>query len=81
MPVYKFYGMLVYFAAYKKHIGFYPTASGINTFKKELSVYKFAKGSVQFPIDKPLPLELISKIVYYRVNENLNKSMLKKKLK
>jgi uncharacterized protein YdhG (YjbR/CyaY superfamily) len=64
----------VYFAAFKRHIGFYPTSSGILTFKKELSAYKGSKGSVQFPIDKPLPLDLISKIVKFRVAENLNKT-------
>ena len=55
MPAYKYFGMLVYFAGYKNHIGFYPGAAGIETFKKELSIYKGAKGSVQFPLDKPLP--------------------------
>lgn len=73
MPAYFLNGNLVYFAAYKKHIGFYPTSSGIRAFKKELSVYKGAKGSVQFPIDKPLPLALISKIVKFRVSENVRK--------
>lgn len=63
-------GNLVHFAAFKKHIGFYPTSSGIRAFKKELSIYKSSKGSVQFPIDKPLPLALISKIVKFRVSEN-----------
>lgn len=61
---------LVHFGAYKSHIGFYPTPSGIETFKKELSVYKGAKGSVQFPIDQPLPLALITKIVNFRVKES-----------
>jgi uncharacterized protein YdhG (YjbR/CyaY superfamily) len=74
MPAYKYHGILVYFAAYKNHIGFYPTASGIATFKKELSMYKGAKGSVQFPLDKPLPLGLITKIVKFRVRENSEKS-------
>ncbi len=73
MPAYKLNGILVYFAAYDKHIGFYPTPSGIEAFKKELSVYKGAKGSVQFPIDKPMPLELISKIVKFRVEEDSKK--------
>jgi uncharacterized protein YdhG (YjbR/CyaY superfamily) len=73
MPAFSLNGILVYFAAYKKHIGFYPTASGIQAFMKELSVYKGAKGSVQFPIDRPLPLALISKIVKFRVAENLKK--------
>jgi uncharacterized protein YdhG (YjbR/CyaY superfamily) len=82
MPAYKFHGMLVYFAGYKNHIGFYPTSTGIAAFKKELSVYKGAKGSVQFPIDKPLPLRLINKIVKFRVNENLKMKMkMKMKMK
>ena len=74
MPTFYLYGNLVHFAAYKNHIGFYPTASGIESFKKELSDYKYSKGAVQFPIDKPLPLELITKIVKFRVNKNLEKS-------
>lgn len=79
MPAFKYKGMLVYFAAYKNHIGFYPTASGIAAFKKELSVYKGAKGSVQFPIDEKLPLSLISKIVKLRVKENEAKATAKKR--
>ena len=79
MPAFKFHGVLVYFAGYKKHIGFYPTSSGIETFRKELSVYKSAKGSVQFPIDSPLPLNLVRKIVKYRVRENLERANAKKK--
>jgi uncharacterized protein YdhG (YjbR/CyaY superfamily) len=70
MPAFKLQGMLVWYAAYREHVGFYPRPSGIEAFKKELSVYKGAKGSVQFPIDKPLPLNLVSKIVKYRVKEN-----------
>jgi len=66
-------GMLVWFAAFKSHIGFYPRTSAITAFKKELSGYKGAKGSVQFPFDKPLPLSLISRIVKFRVKENLSK--------
>jgi uncharacterized protein YdhG (YjbR/CyaY superfamily) len=73
MPAYKINGPIVYFAGYEKHIGFYPTPSGIDSFKKELSVYKGAKGSVQFPIDKPMPLDLISRIVKYRVEEDKKK--------
>jgi uncharacterized protein YdhG (YjbR/CyaY superfamily) len=61
---------LVHFAAWKNHIGFYPTPSGTSAFKKELSKYKGAKGSVQFPIEKPIPLSLIKRIVKYRVKEN-----------
>ncbi len=78
MPAYNYHGMLVYFAAYKNHIGFYPTGSGIEAFKKELSVYKGSKGAVQFPIDKPLPLALIKQIVKFRVQVNLEKEQLKK---
>ena len=71
MPAYKYHGMLVYFAAYKNHIGFYATPTGHAAFKKELSVYKEGKGSVQFPLDQPLPLDLIARIVKFRVKENL----------
>lgn len=70
MPTFALHGNLVHFAAYAKHIGFYPTSSGINAFQQELSAYKWSKGAVQFPIDKPLPYELISKIVRYRAAEN-----------
>ncbi|HEV7621578.1 MAG TPA: DUF1801 domain-containing protein [Flavisolibacter sp.] len=79
MPAFKFNGMLVWFAGYANHIGFYPGASGIEAFKKQLSVYKGAKGSVQFPLDKPIPLKLITKIVKFKVSENLLKAKLKKK--
>jgi uncharacterized protein YdhG (YjbR/CyaY superfamily) len=78
MPAFKLNGMLVYFAAYKNHIGFYPTASGIRVFKNEISEYKNSKGAVQFPIDKPLPIVLISKMVKFRVKENLEKEQAKK---
>ena len=74
MPTFALKGNLVHFAAYKNHIGFYPTPSGIEAFKQELSMYEGAKGSVKFPIDEPLPLELISKIVEFRVAENLKKA-------
>lgn len=73
MPAYKYHGVLVYFGAYKTHIGFYPTGNGIAAFKKELSAYEGSKGTVRFPLNKPLPLGLISKIVKYRVKENLAK--------
>lgn len=79
MPAFFQNGILVYFAAQKNHIGFYPTPSGIEAFKKELSEYGFSKGSVRFPLDKPLPLSLISMIVKFRVMENLGKEELKKK--
>lgn len=71
MPAFKLHGILVYFAAFKKHIGFYPTANGITAFKDELSKFKGGKGSVQFPLDKPIPYELISRIVKFKVNENM----------
>lgn len=64
---------LVYFAAYEKHIGLYATPSGHSKFKKELSIYKQGKGSVQFPLDQPMPLDLIKRIVEFRVNENILK--------
>ncbi|MFO1444867.1 DUF1801 domain-containing protein [Bacillus sp. Bva_UNVM-123] len=73
MPSFYLHGNLVYFAAYKNHIGFYPTSSGIAAFKQEISNYKNSKGAVQFPLDKPLPYELISKIVEFRVAENVKK--------
>lgn len=73
MPAYKLNGMLVYFAGYKNHIGFYPTGRGIEAFKDELSDFKFAKGSIQFSHDKALPIALIKRIVKFRVEENLNK--------
>jgi uncharacterized protein YdhG (YjbR/CyaY superfamily) len=73
MPAFKYYGMLVYFAAYKKHIGFYATPTGHSEFKEKLSAYKQGKGSVQFPLDEPLPLNLITKIVKFRIEENLKK--------
>ena len=71
MPAYKLNGMLVWFGAHSKHIGFYPRASGIAAFKKELAGYTTSKGAVQFPLDKPLPSVLITKIVKFRVSENL----------
>lgn len=73
IPTFKLNGNLVHFAAYKKHIGFYPTPSGIEKFKHEISKYKWAKGSVQFPLDKPIPFDLIRKIVIFRVKENLKR--------
>ena len=77
MPAYKFHGMLVYFAAHTKHLGLYPMATGIEAFKQELSVYKGARGSVQFPFDKPLPFRLIATIIRFRVKENIAKMELK----
>ena len=78
MPGYKYLGMLVYFAAYKNHIGFYPGAGGILEFYKKLSSFKSAKGSVQFPNDRPIPYEVISKVVKFRVKQNEEKLSLKK---
>jgi len=74
IPTFTFKGNLVHFAAFKKHIGLYPTPSGIEKFKNELSAYEGAKGSVQFPLDKPIPYELISEIVKFRVKENLGRA-------
>jgi uncharacterized protein YdhG (YjbR/CyaY superfamily) len=79
MAAFTLNGPLVYFAAFEKHIGFYPVPSGIEAFKKELSIYKQGKGSVQFPLDKPLPLMLIAEIVRFRIEENRTKAELKKK--
>lgn len=73
IPTFKLNGNLVHFAAFNYHVGFYPGPSGIKAFKAELSSYKWSKGSVQFPLDKPVPLDLIRKIVAYRVKENLEK--------
>lgn len=82
MPAYKLYGKpLVYFAAFQQHVGFYATPSGHHAFAKELSKYKQGKGSVQFPINEPLPMELITKIIRFRVNENLEKSKISKQKK
>jgi uncharacterized protein YdhG (YjbR/CyaY superfamily) len=79
MPTFTLNGNLVHFAAFKHHIGFYPVPTGIAKFKKELAIYKTAKGSVQFPLDQPIPYGLISKIVKFRVKENLAKAKTKKK--
>ena len=71
MPTFFLKGNLIHFAAFKNHIGLYPTPSGTEAFKRELSIYQGAKGSVRLPIDKPMPLKLIGKIVKFRVAENL----------
>jgi len=81
MPAYKQNGMVVFFAGYKNHIGFYPTGSGIENFKNEIAKYKGSKGAVQFPLDKPLPLPLIKKIVKFKLKENEAKAGLKKSIK
>lgn len=79
IPTFVLHGNLVHFAAFKHHIGFYPTPSGIEAFEAELSAYEGAKGSVKFPIEKPLPFDLISRIVAYRVKENLARAESKRK--
>jgi uncharacterized protein YdhG (YjbR/CyaY superfamily) len=81
MPAFAQKGILVYFAAQKEHIGFYPTSSGVEAFKEELSGYSTSKGVVRFPYGKQLPLKLISEIVRFRVMENLEKDQLKGKKK
>jgi uncharacterized protein YdhG (YjbR/CyaY superfamily) len=81
MPTFTLQGNLVHFAAFKQHIGFYPTPTGTEKFQKELSVYKGAKGSVRFPLDQPIPYGLISKIVKFRVKENLERAKAKEKKK
>ncbi len=81
IPTLTLNGNLVHFAAFKNHIGFYPTPTGMENFKAELSVYEGAKGSVKFPLDKPIPYELISKIVAFRVKENLERAKAKEKKK
>lgn len=78
MPAYYLKGTLVYFAAFKKHIGFYATPTANPVFQKELAHYKTGKGSIQFPIDEPLPLKLISRIVKFRVRENCEREIGKK---
>ena len=74
MPTFTLKGNLVHFAAHKDHIGFYPTPSGIEAFQQELAAYKYSKGAVQFPLGEPLPLDLIRRIVAFRVDENLKKA-------
>lgn len=81
MPAYELHGNLVYFGAAKSHIGFYPTPSAIKAFKNEMVGFHSAAGSVQFPFDQPLPLELITKMVKFRVDENLKKHAAKSKKK
>ncbi|MBN1937132.1 MAG: DUF1801 domain-containing protein [Anaerolineae bacterium] len=79
IPTFLLAGNLVHFGAFKKHVGFYPTPSGIEEFRDELSAYDRAKGSVQFPFDKPMPLSLISKIVKFRVEETQRQAASKKR--
>lgn len=78
IPTFDLNGMhLVHFAAYKNHIGFYPTSSGVTEFKSELSQYEVSKGTIRFPLDNPIPLDLVKKIVKYRVKENMSKNLSK----
>lgn len=79
MPAYKIHGVLVYFAANKHHIGFYPTASPITVFSDELTAYKTSKGAIQFPIETAIPVDLVRRIVEFRVNEDEIKSISKNK--
>ena len=81
IPTFVMNGNLLHFGGFKNHIGFYPTPSGIEAFKDALSGYEGAKGSVQFPLDRPMPLQLISKIVKFRVKEIQAKAAAKKSLK
>lgn len=81
IPTFKLNGNLVHFAAYTNHIGFYPGADGIAAFRKEMSDFKLSKGTVQFPIDKPLPIDLIHTIVKYREEQNILKARQKGKIK
>lgn len=78
MPAFKFHGVLTYFAGYAKHIGVYATPAGNAAFQKELSGYKTGKGSIQFPLDQPMPLDLITRIIEFKVSENLQKANIKK---
>ena len=81
MPAFALHGNLVYFAAAKNHIGFYPTSSGIAAFQQELSAYEGSKGAVRFPIGQPLPLDLIRRMVEFRVAENLSRAATKSRKK
>ncbi|RLJ71865.1 iron chaperone [Pedobacter alluvionis] len=78
MPAFKQNTVLVYFACYTKHIGFYPTGSGIEAFKEEFARYKWSKGAVRFPLDKPLPLDLITRITKFKAERDLEKAKKKK---
>ena len=81
MPAFKLNSVIVYFAGYKHHIGFYPTSTGIKNFEKEFAKYKWSKGAVQFPLDEPLPVALITKIVKFKIKEDKEKADAKKNLK
>ncbi|MFN8355548.1 MAG: DUF1801 domain-containing protein [Spirosomataceae bacterium] len=79
MPAFKLHSVLVYFAAYNHHIGFYPTSSGIEAFKEQLSPYNYSKGTIQFSLHQPLPLQLIKDIVHFRIADDLQRKLLKRK--
>ena len=81
IPGYKYHGMLVFFAAWKNHISLYPAPWGAESLKKEMAAYEGSKGTIKFPLDKPMPLTLIKKMVKYRVKENEMKAALKKSIK
>ena len=78
MPAYKFKGMLAFFSAAKKHYGFYPTASPIIAFREKLKSYETSKGAVRFPLDKPIPVKLITAMVKWKVRENLSKEKVRR---
>jgi uncharacterized protein YdhG (YjbR/CyaY superfamily) len=77
MPAFKFHGILVYFAVFKNHFSFFPTSSAIKSFKEKLKSYERSKGTIKFPLDKPIPVKLVTEIVKFRVGENLDKKLLK----
>ena len=79
MPTFYLFGNLVHFAAFKDHIGFFPAASGVEAFTEELTNYSTSKGTIRFPLDKPIPYDLIRRITEYRVSENRQKATDKKK--
>jgi uncharacterized protein YdhG (YjbR/CyaY superfamily) len=81
IPGYKYYGMLVFFAGWKNHISLYPAPWGAESLKKEMSAYEGSKGTIKFPLDKPMPLTLIKKMVKYRIKENEARAALKKLVK
>lgn len=81
MPAFRFHGMLVYFAALKNHFGFYPMPQALVAFKDKLTSYELGKGTIKFPLDKPLPVKLVTEIVKFRVKENLDKKLLKEVVK
>lgn len=79
IPTFFLYGNLVHFAAFKDHISFFPASSGVSKFSKELNIYKTSKGTIQFPLDMPIPYDLIQKITTFRVKENISKHNAKQK--